>query len=94
MNDSTWTWISGLNWSYPTWNYGEKGNASTANYPSGRAGAVGWYDSSLQEFWVFGGYGYGENIFAVFPVQEEGMLCHFSFELKLVERGGKNRLFE
>jgi len=41
--------------------YGEKGNASPDNYPGARQGAVGWYDSLRQEFWLFGGLGCGFN---------------------------------
>ena len=35
--------------------YGEIGVASTENVPGARVGAVGCYDSSRQEFWLFGG---------------------------------------
>jgi len=43
--DSTWTWISGNDTENQPGVYGEKGNASVNNYPGGRYGAVGWYDS-------------------------------------------------
>ena len=38
--------------------YGEKGIASVENVPGSRFGAVGWFDSSTQELWLFGGLGY------------------------------------
>ena len=41
--------------------YGEKGNASVENVPGSRYGAVGWYDSSTQELWLFGGAGYSDD---------------------------------
>ena len=55
MNDSTWIWISGSEFPNQGGVYGEKGKASTENYPGARSGAVGWFDSTAQEFWVFGG---------------------------------------
>jgi len=57
MNDSTWTWLSGSNTLNIPVIYDERGNASTNNVPGARYGAVGWYDSLRQEFWLFGGYG-------------------------------------
>jgi len=59
MNDSTWTWFSGTFTIGHPGIYGEKGNASTENVPCARSNAVGWYDSLRQEFWLFGGKGYG-----------------------------------
>lgn len=56
--DSTWTWVSGSNIADEKAVYGVKGVANVTNMPSARYGAVGWYDSTLQELWVFGGYGY------------------------------------
>ena len=58
MNDSTWAWMSGDNTCNQPGIYGEKGNASTNNVPGSRSNAVGWFDSSRQEFWFFGGYVY------------------------------------
>ena len=58
INDSTWTWISGSDSIDQPGVYGEKGNASSENVPGARYGAVGWYDSLRQEFWLFGGFGY------------------------------------
>ena len=37
--------------------YGEKGISSSFNHPGARYGAVGWYDSVRQEYWLFGGHG-------------------------------------
>ena len=56
VNDSTWTWISGNDTADQQGVYGEKGQASVDNTPGGRSGAVGWFDSSKQEFWVLGGH--------------------------------------
>ena len=57
MNDSTWTWMAGSHIINQPGVYGEKGNASTANIPGARYTAVGWYDSSTHELWLFGGQG-------------------------------------
>jgi len=61
MNDSTWTWISGSNTRDQPGFYGEKGIASVNNFPGARTDAVGWYDSLREEFWLFGGIGYGAH---------------------------------
>ena len=61
MNDSTWTWIAGSNTINQPAFYGEKGKANTTNMPGARYGAVGWYDSLRQEFWLFGGDGFSSN---------------------------------
>ena len=61
MNDSTWTWISGSSIHDQPGIYGEKGNASINHVPGGRASAFAWCDSSRQEFWLFGGFGYGST---------------------------------
>ena len=41
--------------------YGVKGIASVDNEPGARYGAVGWFDSSAQELWLFGGAGYSDD---------------------------------
>jgi len=41
--------------------YGLKGKASVNNVPGSRHSAVGWYDSSTQELWLFGGIGYSNS---------------------------------
>ena len=61
MNDSTWTWISGSNATLAVGEYGEQGNASTSNSPGARDGALAWFDSSTQECWIFGGFGYASD---------------------------------
>ena len=61
MNDSTWTWMGGSNAIEQPGIYGEKGNASIENVPGARREAVGWYDSSSQEFWLLGGLGFGNE---------------------------------
>ena len=55
-----WTWISG-NKQGEVGIYGQKGVPSTANMPGARQSAVGWYDESSKEFWLFGGQGYGNT---------------------------------
>ena len=62
LNDSTWTWVSGDNIVNQRGVYGVKGVPSTSNVPGSRREAVGWYDSSRQEFWLFGGWGNDVNI--------------------------------
>jgi hypothetical protein len=49
--------------------YGTKGVASASNVPGGRYRAVGWYNPTSQELWLFGGDGFasaGSNGTAVF----------------------------
>ena len=55
MNDGIWTWISGNDRVNHAGVYGEKGIPATSNVPPARLGAVGWFDSLKQEFWMFGG---------------------------------------
>jgi len=61
MNDSIWTWFSGTPIHEQPGVYGEKGNASVNHVPGGRERAIGWYDSSNEELWLFGGSGYGNG---------------------------------
>jgi len=61
MNDSTWTWMAGSNTTSQRGVYGEKGNGSTDYIPGARYGAVGVYDSLREEFWLFGGKGFGNQ---------------------------------
>ena len=61
MNDNTWTWISGSNTPDQPGIYGEQGIADTTNIPGSRHSGVAWCDSSRQEFWLFGGYGWDRN---------------------------------
>ena len=62
VNNSMWSWMYG---SYIRDKgegvYGEKGIANYENYPSARIGTIIWYDSNIQELWLFGGYGYTQN---------------------------------
>ena len=53
MNDSTWTWVSGSQVPDEPGVYDELMGELV---PRGRSDAVGWFDSSSQELWVFGGY--------------------------------------
>ena len=58
VSDNTWTWFSGSNTEVNLVGvYGEKTVPSANNYPGGRYHALGWFDSTNQEFWVFGGEG-------------------------------------
>jgi len=61
MSDSTWIWISGNTSAYQPGVYGPLGDASTEYYPGARYSAVGWYDSSREEFWLFSGSGVGSE---------------------------------
>jgi len=57
----TWAWMSGSNSPHQPGIYGIKGVPSTNNVPGARFSAVGWYDDTAEELWVFGGMGYGSN---------------------------------
>jgi len=61
VDDSTWTWVSGSQLIFRQGLYGEQGIASINNCPGSRYDAVGWFDSTTQEFWVFGGWGMGNS---------------------------------
>ena len=62
VNDSTWTWMGGSNTINDPGVYGDQGDANPTNWPCSRAYAVGWYDSSTQELWLFGGeYNWGTH---------------------------------
>ena len=61
MSDNTWTWMSCSNTRDQQGIFGEKGKASDNNCPGARNEAVGWYDSSTEEFWLFGGFGLGST---------------------------------
>jgi len=59
VRNNTWTWVSGNNKANHRGVYGEMGNASSDYFPSSRREAVGWFDISTNEMWLFGGNGYG-----------------------------------
>ena len=61
VEDDTWTWIAGSHKIDDPGVSGEKGVPSTDYYPSGRQSSVWWYDSLVQEFWLFGGAGVTKN---------------------------------
>jgi len=61
LNDLTWSWISGSDTADQRANYGEQGVGLELNVPGARSHAVGWYDSSTQDLWLFGGDGYDEG---------------------------------
>ena len=58
VRNNTWTWVSGSNQANHRGVYGEMGNASSNYFPSGRTAAVGWFDVSTNELWLFGGEGH------------------------------------
>ena len=63
MNDNTWTWMGGSDTRNELGVYGEKGNASTDNYPGARSQTIAYYDSLRKELWLFGGSGYSASDF-------------------------------
>ena len=72
VNNKTWTWITGSDTPRQEGFYGEKGNGNSSTTPGARSGAVGWYDSLNEEFWLYGGYYYYNSsdqgtIFLKFP---------------------------
>ena len=59
--NNTWTWISGSNTVNQSGIYDQDGKSTPSYAPGARNGAVGWYDYSSKEFWLFGGQGYDTN---------------------------------
>ena len=57
MRDNMWTWLSGNDSAYALAVYGTKNIPCKECFPGAREGAVGWFDSLNEEFWLFGGYG-------------------------------------
>jgi hypothetical protein len=53
--------MSGSNTTDQNGVYGTKGVASASNVPGGRVLAVGWYNPTSQELWLFGGLGYASS---------------------------------
>jgi len=66
-----WTWLEGSKLMYDPPVYGEKGVPNSANVPSGRYGASGWYDNIKQEFWLFGGSGLSNGTSIIHITQVE-----------------------
>ena len=58
MSDDLWTWMHGSNTVEQPGFYGVKGVANSSNVPGSRFKALGWFDRSVREFWLFGGEGY------------------------------------
>ena len=56
-----WAWLGGSFYNDRLGVYGERGIPSITNKPGARSEAVGWYDSTNGELWVFGGVGYTNN---------------------------------
>ena len=61
-----WAWMGGSTSTNALGVFGEQNTPSTTNIPGARYYPVGWYDSSTQELWLFGGLGYGESDFGAF----------------------------
>ena len=61
MNNDTWTWVSGSSDTNAKAKYGSKGITNSTNVPGARYGAVGGYDETKREFWMFGGMGNTET---------------------------------
>ena len=57
VDNNTWAWMSGSTTTDAVGNYGDRGILDPSNMPGGRRGAFVWYDSFLNELWLFGGYG-------------------------------------
>lgn len=55
-----WTWMGGSNSPNQTGVYGSKGVAAPTNHPGSRLESISWKDKD-DNFWLFGGAGYGEN---------------------------------
>jgi hypothetical protein len=56
--------MSGSNTPYQNGVYGTQGVASASNVPGARESAVGWYNPTSQELWLFGGsLGSGTAVF-------------------------------
>ena len=71
VNNNTWTWVSGSNQKDHRGVYGEMGNASSDYFPSARSDAVGWFDISANELWLFGGVHDNDT----FPIHEKQGVC-------------------
>jgi len=57
--DPAWAWLSGSKASgVHKGEYGIKNVANVTNMPGARVDAVGWFDSTAKELWLFGGYGF------------------------------------
>ena len=55
-----WTWMGGSNTTGQVGVYGKKGMPGAANVPGARYRSISWTDSD-GNFWLFGGYGYGNT---------------------------------
>jgi len=75
VNDSNWIWISGSNTTNQRGIYGEKGIPSADNRPGARSGAVAWFDSEKQQFWLFGGRGYANSTLGSFLTTSSCSQC-------------------
>ena len=58
VTNNTWTWVSGSNESRHRGDY----ESGTDSVPSARSFAIGWFDTSTNEIWLFGGYGYDSKV--------------------------------
>jgi N-acetylneuraminic acid mutarotase len=62
FDGANWTWMDGSDTHDQLGFYGAR-NTVSGWYPGGREGAAVWTDKS-GNFWIFGGYGYGADLFA------------------------------
>lgn len=60
-----WTWMKGGSTINVVGTYGTKGVSAAANTPGTRNGCGAWLDPQGR-FWIFGGAGYGTNIFGAY----------------------------
>ena len=56
-----WTWVSGADITRQSGSYGTKGTASASNVPGARQSAMGWFDATNGNLWVFAGNGYDSS---------------------------------
>ena len=59
VENEMWAWIAGSEQYNQKGIYDNKGSPTVSGVPGGRSNAVGWFDELSQEFWLFGGQGFG-----------------------------------
>jgi hypothetical protein len=61
FNGTNWTWVGGSNTTNQAGIYGILGVAAAQNLPGSRATGMAWTDT-MDQLWLFGGWGYGSII--------------------------------
>jgi len=61
ISNNEWTWISGNNTIDQFGIYGTQGISSSNNIPGSRYSSISWIDSSNNNLWLFGGYGFKDD---------------------------------